>query len=110
MRPDRCGAGINWTFFRENFQGAALCHRLLQREHHDDLAMDFTVAARREACEQILPATDYATKDHRVGIHHTKANIIRPLTTVLKDYPRSAGYPGSSPLTVYGIMTRHPAS
>jgi isocitrate dehydrogenase (NAD+) len=69
--------GIDWTFFRENTEGAyavgSLCVNV-----SDDLAMDFVVATT-EGCERIARlAYEYARRNgkDRVSII-TKANVIK---------------------------------
>ncbi|MDD6276381.1 MAG: isocitrate/isopropylmalate family dehydrogenase [Clostridia bacterium] len=69
--------GIDWTFFRENTEGAyAVGSKGVNVT--DDLAMDFVVTTT-EGCERIAKlAYDYARRNHkeRVSII-TKANIIK---------------------------------
>ncbi len=72
--PDK---GIDWTFFRENTEGA---YAVGSKGVHvtDDLGVDFTVATS-EGCERIARlAYEYARKNNkeRVSIV-TKANIIK---------------------------------
>ena len=87
--------GIDWTFFRENTEGAyAVGSKGVNVT--DDLAVDFVVTTT-EGCERIAKlAYDYARRNHkdRVSII-TKANIIKTTdgkflnlcTNIGKDYP-----------------------
>lgn len=87
--------GIDWTFFRENTEGAyAVGSKGVNVT--DDLAVDFVVTTT-EGCERIAKlAYDYARKNHkdRVSII-TKANIIKTTDgkflnlckNIGKDYP-----------------------
>lgn len=87
--------GIDWTFFRENTEGAyAVGSKGVNVT--DDLAVDFVVTTT-EGCERIAKlAYDYARRNHkdRVSII-TKANIIKTTDgkflnlckTIGKDYP-----------------------
>lgn len=87
--------GIDWTFFRENTEGAyAVGSRGVNVT--DDLAVDFVVTTT-EGCERIAKlAYDYARRNHkdRVSII-TKANIIKTTDgkflnlckNIGKDYP-----------------------
>lgn len=87
--------GINWTFFRENTEGAyAVGSKGVNVT--DDLAVDFVVTTT-EGCERIAKlAYDYARRNHkdRVSII-TKANIIKTTDgkflnlckNIGKDYP-----------------------
>ncbi len=78
MRPVKVpDQGIDWTFFRENTEGA---YAVGSKGVHvtDDLAMDFVVATT-EGCERIAClAYDYAKRNgkNRVSIV-TKANVIK---------------------------------
>lgn len=78
MRPVKVpDQGIDWTFFRENTEGA---YAVGSKGVHvtDDLAMDFVVATT-EGCERIARlAYDYAKRNgkNRVSIV-TKANVIK---------------------------------
>lgn len=78
MRPVKVpDQGIDWTFFRENTQGA---YAVGSKGVHvtDDLAMDFVVATT-EGCERIARlAYDYAKRNgkNRVSIV-SKANVIK---------------------------------
>lgn len=78
MRPVKVpDQGIDWTFFRENTEGA---YAVGSRGVHvtDDLAMDFVVATT-EGCERIARlAYDYAQRNgkNRVSIV-SKANVIK---------------------------------
>ncbi len=78
MRPVKVpDQGIDWTFFRENTEGA---YAVGSKGVHvtDDLAMDFVVATA-EGCERIARlAYDYARRNgkNRVSIV-TKANVIK---------------------------------
>lgn len=69
--------GIDWTFFRENTEGA---YALGSQGIHvnEDLAIDFTVATLEGSCRIIKAAFDYAAK---TGINKvtvvTKANVIK---------------------------------
>lgn len=87
--------GIDWTFFRENTEGAyAVGSKGVNVT--DDLAVDFVVTTT-EGCERIAKlAYDYARRNHkdRVSII-TKANIIKTTDgkflnlckNISKDYP-----------------------
>ena len=87
--------GIDWTFFRENTEGAyAVGSKGVNVT--DDLAVDFVVTTT-EGCERIAKlAYDYARRNHkdRVSIL-TKANIIKTTDgkflnlckNIGKDYP-----------------------
>ena len=87
--------GIDWTFFRENTEGAyAVGSKGVNVS--DDLAVDFVVTTT-EGCERIAKlAYDYARRNHkdRVSII-TKANIIKTTDgkflnlckNIGKDYP-----------------------
>lgn len=87
--------GIDWTFFRENTEGAyAVGSKGINVT--DDLAVDFVVTTT-EGCERIAKlAYDYARRNHkdRVSII-TKANIIKTTDgkflnlckNIGKDYP-----------------------
>ena len=87
--------GIDWTFFRENTEGAyAVGSKGVNVT--DDLAVDFVVTTT-EGCERIAKlAYDYARRNHkdRVSII-TKANIIKTTDgkflnlckSIGKDYP-----------------------
>lgn len=87
--------GIDWTFFRENTEGAyAVGSKGVNVT--DDLAIDFVVTTT-EGCERIAKlAYDYARRNHkdRVSII-TKANIIKTTDgkflnlckNIGKDYP-----------------------
>ena len=87
--------GIDWTFFRENTEGAyAVGSKGVNVT--DDLAVDFVVTTT-EGCERIAKlAYDYARRNHkdRVSII-TKANIIKTTDgkflnlckNIGKDYP-----------------------
>lgn len=90
--PDK---GIDWTFYRENTEGA---YTLGSEGIHvdDDLSFDFTVATT-EGCERIARlAFDYAAKSgkNKVSVV-TKANVIKTTDgkfldicrRVAKDYP-----------------------
>ncbi len=78
MRPVKVpDQGIDWTFFRENTEGA---YAVGSKGVHvsEDLAMDFVVATS-EGCERIARlAYDYARRNgkNRVSIV-TKANVIK---------------------------------
>lgn len=78
MRPVKVpDQGIDWTFFRENTEGA---YAVGSRGVHvtDDLAMDFVVATT-EGCERISRlAYDYAKRNgkNRVSVV-SKANVIK---------------------------------
>ncbi len=78
MRPVKVpDQGIDWTFFRENTEGA---YAVGSKGVHvtDDLAMDFVVATT-EGCERIARlAYDYAKRNgkNRVSIV-SKANVIK---------------------------------
>ena len=78
MRPVKVpDQGIDWTFFRENTEGA---YAVGSKGVHvtDDLAMDFVVATT-EGCERISRlAYDYATRNgkNRVSVV-SKANVIK---------------------------------
>lgn len=78
MRPVKVpDHGIDWTFFRENTEGA---YAVGSKGVHvtDDLAMDFVVATT-EGCERIARlAYDYAKRNgkNRVSIV-SKANVIK---------------------------------
>lgn len=78
MRPVKVpDQGIDWTFFRENTEGA---YAVGSRGVHvtDDLAMDFVVATT-EGCERIARlAYDYAKRNgkNRVSVV-SKANVIK---------------------------------
>ncbi len=78
LRPVRVPEqGIDWTFFRENTEGAYAVGSLGVNVT-DDLALDFVVATQ-EGCERIAKlAYDYAKKNkkERVSII-TKANVIK---------------------------------
>ncbi|MEG1820497.1 MAG: isocitrate/isopropylmalate family dehydrogenase, partial [Oscillospiraceae bacterium] len=78
LRPVRVPEkGIDWTFFRENTEGAYAVGSLGVNVT-DDLALDFVVATS-EGCERIAKlAYDYARKNkkERVSII-TKANVIK---------------------------------
>ena len=87
--------GIDWTFFRENTEGA---YAVVSKGVNvtDDLAVDFVVTTT-EGCERIAKlAYDYARRNHkdRVSII-TKANIIKTTDgkflnlckNIGKDYP-----------------------
>ncbi len=69
--------GIDWTFFRENTEGA---YTLGSQGIHvtDDLAVDFTVTTTQGTDRIARLAYDYARKNHkgRVSII-TKANVIK---------------------------------
>ena len=79
MRPVKVpDQGIDWTFFRENTEGA---YAVGSKGVHvtDDLAMDFVVATT-EGCERISRlAYDYAKRNgkNRVSVV-SKANVIKP--------------------------------
>ncbi len=87
--------GLNWTFFRENTEGAYVLGSkgLMVTE---DLAMDFKVITKQGAERIIRMAFDYA---HKTGLNDvtvvTKANVVKTtdglfLETaerVAKDYP-----------------------
>jgi isocitrate dehydrogenase (NAD+) len=87
--------GIDWTFFRENTEGAYV---LGSKGIHvtDDLAVDFTVATTQGSDRIIRLAFDYAQRN---GINKvtvvTKANVIKTTDgkfldiarEVAKDYP-----------------------
>ena len=96
MRPVKVPEqGIDWTFFRENTEGAyAVGSKGVNVT--DDLAVDFVVTTT-EGCERIAKlAYDYARRNHkeRVSII-TKANIIKTTDgkflnlckNIGKDYP-----------------------
>ena len=78
MRPVKVpDQGIDWTFFRENTEGA---YAVGSKGVHvtDDLAMDFVVATT-EGCERISRlASDYAKRNgkNRVSVV-SKANVIK---------------------------------
>lgn len=78
MRPVKVpNQGIDWTFFRENTEGA---YAVGSKGVHvtDDLAMDFVVATT-EGCERISRlAYDYAKRNgkNRVSVV-SKANVIK---------------------------------
>lgn len=69
--------GIDWTFFRENTEGA---YALGSQGIHinDDLAIDFTVATQEGSYRIIKAAFDYAAKTglNKVTVV-TKANVIK---------------------------------
>jgi isocitrate dehydrogenase (NAD+) len=96
VRPVRVpDQGIDWTFFRENTEGAYV---LGSKGIHvtGDLALDFTVATTQGSDRIIRLAFDYA---HRNGINKltvvTKANVIKTTDgkfldiarQVARDYP-----------------------
>lgn len=96
LRPVKVSEeGIDWTFFRENTEGAyAVGSKGVNVT--DDLAVDFVVTTT-EGCERIAKlAYDYARRNHkdRVSII-TKANIIKTTDgkflnlckNIGKDYP-----------------------
>ena len=96
LRPGKVPEeGIDWTFFRENTEGAyAVGSKGVNVT--DDLAVDFVVTTT-EGCERIAKlAYDYARRNHkdRVSII-TKANIIKTTDgkflnlckNIGKDYP-----------------------
>ncbi len=87
--------GIDWTFFRENTEGAYA----LGSEGfavNDDIAFDFTVATT-EGCERIARAAfDFAAKNGKTKVTAvTKANVVKTTDgkfldickKVAKDYP-----------------------
>ncbi|HHU79633.1 MAG: isocitrate/isopropylmalate family dehydrogenase [Caldicoprobacterales bacterium] len=69
--------GIDWTFFRENTEGA---YALGSDGIHvnDDLALDFTVTTREGSYRIIKAAFDYASKNkiNKVTVV-TKANVVK---------------------------------
>lgn len=88
--------GIDWTFFRENTEGAyILGSRGIQVT--EDIAFDFTVTTRQGAERIIRMAFDYASKN---GINDvtvvTKANVVKTTDglflevaeQVAKDFPK----------------------
>ncbi len=69
--------GIDWTFFRENTEGA---YTLGSQGIHvtDDLAVDFTVTTTQGTDRIARLAYDYARKNHRGRVSIiTKANVIK---------------------------------
>jgi len=87
--------GIDWTFFRENTEGA---YAVGSKGIHinDDLAVDFTITTREGSYRIIKAAFDYARKTgaNKVTVV-TKANVIKTTDgkfldiarEVAKDYP-----------------------
>jgi len=78
VRPVRVPEeGIDWTFFRENTEGAYAVGSM-GVEVNDDLAIDFTVATT-EGCRRIAElAFDYARKTGKTRVTAvTKANIVK---------------------------------
>jgi len=87
--------GIDWTFFRENTEGA---YAVGSKGIHinDDLAVDFTITTREGSYRMIKAAFDYARKTgaNKVTVV-TKANVIKTTDgkfldiarEVAKDYP-----------------------
>ncbi|MCL2386366.1 MAG: isocitrate/isopropylmalate family dehydrogenase [Defluviitaleaceae bacterium] len=90
--PDK---GIDWTFFRENTEGA---YTLGSKGIHvtDDLAIDFTVATT-QGCERIIRAAfEYAKSAGKTRVTAvTKSNVIKTTDgkfsliakQIAKDYP-----------------------
>ncbi len=97
VRPVRVPAeGIDWTFFRENTEGAYILGSS-GYQAGKDLAFDFTVATR-PGCERIIRlAFEYARKN---GIGRvtavTKANVIKATDGLFLDvfYKTATEYPG----------------
>jgi len=97
VRPVRVTAeGIDWTFFRENTEGAYILGSSGFKAS-EDLAFDFTVATR-PGCERIIRlAFEYAKKN---GIGRvtavTKANVIKATDGLFLDvfYKTATEYPG----------------
>lgn len=90
--------GIDWTFFRENTEGAyALGSKGFNI--NDDLAVDFTVVTQ-EGCERIIRAAfEFAKNNGKTRVTAvTKANIIKTtdgkfldtFKRISKDYPNIA--------------------
>jgi isocitrate dehydrogenase (NAD+) len=78
VRPVRVPKlGIDWTFFRENTEGAYLLGSEGIRVGRD-LAVDFTVATR-QGCQRIIEAAfKYARKNNKTRVTAvTKANVIK---------------------------------
>src|SRR5699024_10986427 len=69
--------GIDWTFFRENTEGAYTMGSL-GFEVEDGVSLDFTVTTTEGTLRIARMAYDYARKNHknRVSIV-TKANIVK---------------------------------
>ena len=97
MRPVKVpDQGIDWTFFRENTEGA---YAVGSKGVHvtDDLAMDFVVATT-EGCERISRlAYDYAKRNgkNRVSVV-SKANVIKTTDGKFLNIAKKIGeeYPG----------------
>ena len=87
--------GIDWTFFRENTEGAYVLGSK-GVEINDDLAFDFCVATT-QGCERIARAAfDFAKKNGKTKVTAvTKANVVKTTDgkflnickEVAKDYP-----------------------
>jgi isocitrate dehydrogenase (NAD+) len=96
VRPVRVPAeGIDWTFFRENTEGAYILGSSGFKPN-EELAFDFTVATR-PGCERIIRlAFEYAKKN---GIGRvtavTKANVIKATDGLFLDvfYKTATEYP-----------------
>lgn len=96
VRPVRVPEeGIDWTFYRENTEGA---YALGSDGIHvnDDLAIDFTVATHEGSYRIIKAAFDYASKSGKNKVTVvTKANVVKTTDgkfldiarEVAKDYP-----------------------
>lgn len=87
--------GIDWTFYRENTEGA---YAVGSKGIHvnDDLAIDFTVATQEGSDRIIKAAFDYAQKSGKNKVTVvTKANVIKTTDgkfldaakAIAKDYP-----------------------
>ena len=97
VRPVRVPSeGIDWTFFRENTEGAYVLGSKGLRVT-DDLAFDFKVITRQGAERIIRLAFEFAKKK---GIDNitvvTKANVVKTTDGLFLDMAREVGkdYPG----------------
>jgi len=97
VRPVRVPEdGIDWTFFRENTEGA---YAVGSKGIHvsDDLAIDFTVATS-QGCERIIRAAfEYAKQNNKTLVTAvTKANVIKTTDGKFLEIARdiAAEYPG----------------
>ncbi|MPW27105.1 isocitrate/isopropylmalate dehydrogenase family protein [Alkalibaculum sp. M08DMB] len=88
--------GIDWTFYRENTEGA---YALGSKGIHinDDLAIDFTVATQEGSHRIIKAAFEYAKKSGKNKVTVvTKANVIKTTDGKFLDIAKeiSKDYPG----------------
>ena len=85
--------GIDWTFFRENTEGAYTLGSC-GFETEDGISVDFTITTTDGTQRIAELAYDFARKNHKTRVSIvTKANIIKPRTASFEALPGRGGHP-----------------